>query len=631
MCGIAGIVTTADKDFREAVRRMAARLNHRGPDGRSEWTGGAACFGHTRLAIIDVRGGGQPLFSEDRQVVLIYNGEIYNFPTLRAGLESRGHRFATHVDGEVIVHLYEEEGRAFLTKLRGMFALAIYDVARGELLLARDRLGEKPLVYLTTPDGIAFASDLAALRESGLARFESAPEALDDYLTYGYVPAPATIYQDVFKLQPAHALSWRKGSAEVFRYWSFDDERPQQDLSESDASEALRTALTEAVRMRLVSDVPLGAFLSGGLDSSIIVGLMAKLSDRPVRTFSIGFGEPEYSELGFARELAAMHRTDHTEFMVHPECVQVLPELARRFGEPFADSSAIPTYYVARETAKHVKVALSGDGGDELFSGYERYEALRMAARLHGHPLARFVLGRRFWQRLGRKAAGKSRAVSLRRFATSVAKDDLSRYLSYLQVFTPEEKAELYRDDFIERLHSRDAEAHLRGVWERSAPDGPAGPLDLSARAARTDLLSYLPGDLLTKVDVASMANALEVRPPYLDHELVGLALRIPTGLKRSGLHGKHILRRTFADLVPPPILNRRKMGFAVPMGRWLRTELSGYLRSTLLAEDARVLQHFRTEALNRLVSEHVDGGVDHAAGLYALLMLELWHREFMD
>ena len=609
---------------------MTAQLTHRGPDGRSEWSGNGACFGHTRLAIIDVEGGRQPLLSEDGRIALIYNGEIYNFRSLRARLESRGHRFATNVDGEVIVHLYEEEGRSCLSQLRGMFALALFDTVRGELLLARDRLGKKPLVYLTTPDGIAFASELAALRESRLIPFELAPEVLDDYLSYGYVSAPSTIYRNVFKLEPAHALVWRAGSVQVFPYWSFQDEHPVDNLSESDASEAVRSTLTDAVRMRLVSDVPLGAFLSGGLDSSIIVGLMARLSDAPVRTFTIGFGEPEYSELAFARELAAMHRTDHTELIVRPDCVTVLPELARRFGEPFADSSSVPTYYLSHQTVAHVKVALSGDGGDELFSGYERYEALRTAGRLHEHALTRFIFARRFWGRLGRGADPKSRSVALRRFAASVAMDDLPRYLSYLRIFSPEEKAFLYREDFLERLGGHDAEDYLSRVWERFA-DRSSRSLDLNARAARTDLLTYLPGDLLAKADIASMANSLEVRSPFLDHELLRVALRIPSRLKRSGLRGKRILRSTFADLVPPRLLHRRKMGFAVPMGRWLRTELSDYLRGMLLAGDARVHRYFRPEALDQLVADHLHGRVNHASQLFALLMLELWHREFMD
>ncbi len=631
MCGIAGIVTTAGKDFREAVRRMSDALTHRGPDDRSEWTSPGAVFGHTRLAIIDLQHGNQPIFSEDRRIVLIYNGEIYNAPELRTELERRGHRFASRVDGEVIVHLYEEEGRTCLAKLRGMFALALFDTQRDELLLARDRLGQKPLVYLHTHDTIAFASELAALRQSGLSQGRLAPEALDDYLTYGYVPAPATIYTDVLKLPPGHALLWRQGDAQLFQYWSVTDFDVEEDLDDDEAARRLRETLTEAVRLRLASDVPLGAFLSGGLDSSIIVGLMARLHDQPVKTFSIGFGEPDYSELTFASELAAMHRTDHTEFVVRPDCVQILPELVRRFGEPFADSSAIPTYYVARETAGRVKVALSGDGGDELFSGYERYEALQAAARLHGHPLVRFLFARRFWHRLGKGADRKSRTVSLRRFATSVTLDDLPRYLSYLEVLSPVQKADLYRDDFVERLAEHDAQGFLQNVWDRFADREGVPPLDMSARAARTDLLSYLPGDLLTKLDIVSMTHSLEVRSPFMDHHLVELALHIPTRLKRSGLRGKRILRETFSDLLPPTLLHRRKMGFAVPIGRWLRTDLSGYLRTTLLADDARVTRFFRPEALKRMVDQHVEGLADHAPALYALLMLELWTRQFAD
>lgn len=632
MCGIAGIITTTGTDCQQTVRSMSARLRHRGPDDLTEWAGEGASFGHTRLAIIDVDGGAQPFFSEDGRIVAIYNGEIYNFAKLRAELVSRGHRFSTRTDGEVIVHLYEEEGRECLAKLKGMFALALLDTQTGELLLARDRLGQKPLLYLNTPERIVFASELAALLESNPGSFELDPQALDDYLTYGYVPAPRTIYRNVLKLPPAHGLVWRAGSVELFRYWSIEDEKPIEDLTESHAAEALRATLTDAVRARLISDVPLGAFLSGGLDSSIIVGLMASLVDEPVKTFSIGFDEPGYSELSFAREVARMHGTDHTEFVVRPDCISMLPELVRHFGEPFADSSAIPTYCVARQTVEHVKVALSGDGGDELFSGYERYEALRIAGRLHGRAALRFLFGRKFWRRLGRSGDLKSRMVSLRRFATSVAMEDLPRYLSYLQIFGPEQKADIYRPEFVEQLSGHDAEHYLRNVWERFAEDGDSGPraLDLSARAARTDLASYLPGDLLTKVDVTSMANSLEVRSPFLDHELVQLALRIPTRLKRSGVRGKQILRRTFADILPTTVLHRRKMGFAVPMGRWMREQLHGYVEKMLLSNQTRINKYFRPDALREMVAEHVERRTDHTSRLYALLMLELWHREFM-
>ena len=627
MCGIAGIVTTTGVDHRDAVRAMADRLTHRGPDDRSDWTHPSAFLAHTRLAIIDLQTGRQPFLSEDGRIAAIYNGEIYNFNELKAELTARGHRFNTNTDGEVIVHLYQDDGPSFLSRLRGMFALALYDADTGELLLARDRLGQKPLVYLKTPDTIAFASELTALRQSRLIPFHTNPHALDDYLTYGYVPAPQTIYAGVSKLPPGHALIWRDGSSRLFHYWSPTDERPDDRMTEAHAEEALRSTLTDAVRLRLASDVPLGAFLSGGLDSSIIVALMASLADRAVKTYAIGFGEPEYSELAFAREVADMHNTDHTEFVVRPDCLSVLPQLVERFGEPFADSSAVPTYYVANRTAEHVKVALSGDGGDELFSGYERYEALRAAGRFHGSAILRYLFGRRFWANLGRAADTKNSAVSLRRFALSVAMNDLPRYLSYLRIFSPEQKSALYRPDFIDRLGGHDAQNYLHDVWERFADTGRPGKLDLSARAARTDLLSYLPGDLLTKVDITSMTNSLEVRSPFLDHELVSLALRTPARLKRTGLRGKRILRRTFADLVPPPVLHRRKMGFALPISRWLRGELSDFLRTTLLADDACVRQYLRPEALKDLVTEHIDQRADHAARLWALLMLELWKK----
>lgn len=610
-------------EHRRAVETMADRLVHRGPDDRSLWSDGRATLGHTRLSIIDLIGGAQPLTSEDGRMVLIYNGEIYNFRELRAELEAAGHHFRSRTDGECVVHLYEESGTDCLTRLRGMFAFALYDARAGSVLLARDRMGQKPLVYRLLPDAIAFASELAALAAMDSRRPALDLAALDDYLAYGYVPEPRTIYQGIGKLPPAHALVWRDGSARVFRYWSVDEHPPREDLEEAEASELLRAKLTEAVRLRLVSDVPLGAFLSGGLDSSIVVALMAQLSQTPVRTFSVGFEEAAYSELPFARAVAQRHHTQHTEFTVRPENLEILGRLVRHFGEPFADSSAIPTWQVAQVTAGQVKVALSGDGGDELFSGYERYEAVRVAGKLHRNPAMRWLFAPGWWKWLG-GGEQKGLRTRLRRFAESVPLADFERYLAYVSVFAPHQKAALLRPETLRSLGDHDASTYLRRAWDRFAS------CDLSARAARTDLVTYLPGDLLTKVDITSMANSLEVRSPFMDHELVELAVRIPTAMKREKLRGKRILRRTFADLLPEEVLNRRKQGFAIPVGRWFRGSLGRYLEETILAPDARIAEYVRPEAVRGLVAEHLQERGDFGGQIWALLMLELWHREFM-
>jgi len=671
MCGICGIYhrDPAAGVSRETLRAMIARMRHRGPDDAGTFLRGDpatppsedrlpisnqqsaisnppnAGLGMARLSIIDVLGGHQPMPNEDGSVWLVFNGEIYNFRALREELLAKGHRFRTRTDSEAIVHLYEELGERAVERLRGMFAFAIWDErADGRLFIARDRLGKKPLVYHDDGSRLAFASELQALLAApGVPRALS-PQALDLYLTYQYVPAPLTIYDGIRKLPPAHYLVASREGTRLERYWDL----PTELAADRDArlpARDLREMLDAAVKMRLESDVPLGAFLSGGIDSSIVVGLMARHMREPVRTFSIGFGEPKYDELRYARIAAAAFKTQHREFVVEPKAIEILPLLVRHYGEPFADSSAIPTYYLSQKTREHVTVALSGDGGDEGFGGYERYAALRVTAAFDSLP--RPIRGT--LRAIARCLAGgfstaepKTLRRRLRRFVDALGLTPIERYVDWMSYFKPSDKPDLYTADFAGRLRECGLKSGIRNPKSEMLPDlatrylasefGKVPDLDAAAAASRVDAATYLPNDILTKVDIASMANSLEVRCPFLDHEVISFGLSLPTRLKmgRWGAATKTFLRSAFADLLPPEIRTRGKMGFGVPIAHWLRRELSDYLRGVLLSPESLGRGHFRPEAVRRLVEEHQSSLADHSDRLWALLNLELWHRAFL-
>ncbi len=638
MCGITGGVwTEPDKALDvSTLRRMIGSLRHRGPDDEGLWvtelrtrpvdglTPGVA-LGHRRLAIIDLAGGRQPLSNEDGTVWIVFNGEIYNYRDLRRRLEGTGHRFRTHSDTEVIVHLYEDEGLGFVDHLNGMFALALWDGPRRQLVLARDRLGEKPLVYRHEPGRLLFGSELKSLLEvPGVPRALD-PQAVDAYLTYQYVPHPQSIFRGFSKLPPAHLAIYREDRMEVRRYWQPDFQR-EFDRPIDDDADQLRELLTSAVRLRLESEVPLGAFLSGGTDSTIIVGLMQRLMSQPVRTFSIGFPVPEYDETRYAQLAAERFGTVHQEFRVEPDAVGILPKLVWHYDEPFADSSAVPTWYVAELTRQHVTVALTGDGGDELFAGYPRYRAVWLAQKVDRLPrLLRRLASARFWQRLPGSARQKSLVRRWRRFAEAMGQPPLRRYLEWIAIFNEWRRAALYTDEFLHVLPDADPLEFLARGAAQSAGRDPVTSISL------TDLVTYLPGDLMTKVDIASMAHGLETRPPFLDHRVVELAARMPLRHKFRFGRGKRILCRAFADLLPREIQTRPKMGFGVPLDHWFRGPLAGFARDVLL--DRRTLGRglFRPDAVASLVESHLAGRSDHSHRLWALLVFELWQREWLD
>jgi asparagine synthase (glutamine-hydrolysing) len=627
MCGITGLVGTLRTD-RGTLQAMNDALAHRGPDGEGFFwpESGQVGLGMRRLAIIDVAGGDQPIFNEDGSVCVVFNGEIYNFLDLREELEARGHTFATHADTEVVVHAYEEFGVECLQHLWGMYALALWDAREQRLLLARDRLGKKPLVYFDDPrGGLAFASELHALFAHPSVPRQVEPRAIDDYLTYLYVPAPTTAYRDVKKLPPGHRLIWQAGRVTVEPYWQVRFSEKLR-ISEGEAVEQFGVLLRDAVRRRLIADVPLGAFLSGGMDSSSVVAEMAELSSGPVKTFSIGFGERDFDELHFARQVAQHFGTEHHELVVEPHALDVLPTLVRHYGEPYGDSSAIPTYYVAQLTRQHVTVALNGDGGDELLAGYERHWAARVAARYDTIP--RFVRHGLIRPLIPLLPEPRQRRAFLRRakrFMTAAHLPVLDRYLHWVGAFGPALKADLYTSDFRATLAGNDS-----GHWLRDAlaPEPGLDPVDAVLRA---DALLYLPEDLLAKVDIASMANSLEARSPLLDHRIVEFCAALPSSYKLRGRTSKWLLRQLMRDRLPPEILTRPKMGFGVPVGEWLRGELRPLLEDALLSSRALNRGYFKPAAVRALVDEHVSRRADRTSHIWGLLMLELWFREFVD
>ena len=635
MCGIAGVVDLRARAVeRVLLERLCARLAHRGPDDQGLYLDGDAALGQRRLSIIDLSGGRQPMGNEDGTVWVTFNGEVYNFRELRTDLEARGHRFITRSDTEVIVHAYEQHGARCVGRLRGMFAFALWDRRRRTLLLARDRVGKKPLFYAEAGGQFVFASELQALLEHPHICREPDPAALDDYLTYGYIPAPRTAFRGVFKLPPAHILTLQvpedgAGAAipRVEPYWRLEY-TPKLDLDEQEAAEGLLEVLTEAVRLRLIADVPLGALLSGGVDSSVVVALMSRLSDRPVKTFSIGFEEKAFNELPYARLVAQRYGTDHHELIVRARALDVLPTLVRHYGEPFADSSAVPSYYVAQMTRQHVTVALNGDGGDECFAGYERYLANGLAEgyRRIPQPLRAGVI-EPLASLIPRSLPRRSRLGQAKRFLRVAAQPAGRRYLRWVTYFTPEQKGALYTPEFREHLAGRDAGEWLLDRFDAADCDG----LDRLDAVLATDVGSYLPYDLLVKMDIATMANSLEARSPFLDHKVMEFAARLPARHKLRGATLKYLLKKVARTLLPARNLDRRKMGFGIPVGEWMRGELRPLLNDALLSPRSIGRGYFQAATLRRSVQEHAEGAQDHSARLWALLWLELWHREFLD
>ena len=628
MCGITGIVYTdpthpVDRDI---VRRMTDRLTHRGPDADGYHFGDGVALGHRRLSIIDLSAGDQPIYNEDRSRAVVFNGEIYNFRELRSALASSGHQFRTASDTETIVHAWEQHGDDFVPQLRGMFALALWDRRARRLLLARDRLGKKPLYYVHDRERLVFASELKALIADPTVKRAVDTRAIDDYLSFGAVPAPRTIYDGIAQVPPGHYLVWENGGVRLTEYWDLPL-GPARDRGEDECLEELSHLLDEAVRLRMISDVPLGAFLSGGVDSSAVVMSMARASTQRVVTTSVGFRESGFNEAPYARQVAESFHTDHQEIVVEASASEILPTLAWHLDEPFADSSALPTYYLSRAARQRVTVALSGDGGDEIFGGY----AWRYGLNLFEHRVRRRLPA---WLRSGvlgplstvwPKADRLPRALRWKFFLRNMSLSSEQAYFHDMSWFTPADKRRLLTGDFRSTLGGHDPFAAFAQQFDR------ARGLDHLTRITYVDLKTYLSNDILVKVDRMAMANSLEVRSPLLDHKLVEFAARLPARLKFRGTTSKYLLKRHLARTLPPSLVHRRKQGFTIPVGQWLRSELREIAHDLLLSERARRRGYFEVQAIRNLWDSHQAGRRDHAHRLWALMMLELWQRLFVD
>ena len=623
MCGLTGIYEyqRATEIPQALVHRMNETIVHRGPDDEGVFVGRGIGLGFRRLSIIDLAGGHQPLSNEDGSIWVMLNGEIYNYPELRKEVLEKGHKLATRSDTETIVHLYEEYGEDCFAQLRGMFAIVIWDARQRKLLLARDRVGKKPLFYAANQQRVVFGSELKALLAAdGLSR-EMDPQALYDYFSFGYIPAPKTIYRSVRKVLPGHYLTVTKdGSIREKSYWklSFGE---TDDLSEAEWCERIRHELCEATRVRLMSDVPLGAFLSGGVDSSSIVAKMARLMNKPVTTCSIGFDVPQFDESKYARQVAEQFHTDHHEQVVQPDALAIVDKLAWHYDEPFADSSAIPTYYVSGIARQHVTVALGGDGGDENFAGYRRYLFDVIENRVRSRVPA--GIRRSVFGPLGRWYPGLAWAPRVfRAKATfqSLSRNPLEGYFNSISIFRPGEKSRLFQKDFLNQLAGYDSIEVLRHHYDRAETDDPL------SRIQYVDIKTYLPDDILAKVDRASMAVSLEVRAPLLDHKFMEMVARIPSSLKLRGTEGKYILKKAMEPVLSRDILYRSKQGFAVPLAHWFRDELKEMAHAAIFDVRDGILD---PKYLGKIWNEHQGGTFDRSAYLWSALMFRKWQKGF--
>lgn len=625
MCGIAGILSKSQisEGDKKLLKEMGDLMTHRGPDGEGFHFDSTIGLVHRRLSIIDLEGGKQPLCNEDGTVWVTFNGEIYNYVELRDRLIQKGHKFVTSSDTEVIVHLYEEKGDDFVNDLRGMFAIGLWDARHKRLLLVRDRLGKKPLFYATLKDRVVFASELKALLPvPGLSR-DIEPEALVDYFSLLYVPAPKSIYREVRKVRPAHLIVFDSQGMRERSYWDIEFGAPEQ-RSESEWCEELLHVYQEAIRIRLRSDVPLGAFLSGGVDSSSVVALMSRMNGRRVNTCSVGFDEKEFDESAEAAAFAKRFNTDHFEERVRPSALSVLDRLAWHYDEPFADSSAVPTYYVSQAARRHVTVALSGDGGDENFAGYRRYHHDVVENRCRAYipdsiraPLFG-TLGRLYpkldWAPQMFRAQATFRAL---------ARSPVEGYFFSISAIKPEMIANLFTEDFQRTIERYSPVSMFQEIYNRH-PNA-----DHLSRLQYLDMKTYLVDDILVKVDRASMAVSLEVRCPILDHKFMELAARIPSSLKLKEGQGKFIFKKALAGVLPAEVLTRRKQGFAVPLAAWFRGELKEMSGDLLLATDPQGI--LRSDTVAAIWKQHQSGMRDHSTPLWSLLMYRLWQKKFLQ
>lgn len=624
MCGIAGYVTPGAGP--QPLAGMLRVLEHRGPDDTGTWTRDGAALGMTRLAIIDLVTGHQPMTTADGTAGLVFNGEIYNFRDLRSTLHAGGARFVTTSDTEVLLRAWEGDGEACVQMLRGMFAFAVWDARRRRLFIARDRLGKKPLYYWQGAGVFVFASEIKALLAHPAVPRELDWPALHHYMAFGYTPGDRSIFAGIRKVPPGHTATLEGGVLTLRRYWTLPPGGAAPPASGVERAARVRAELREAVRVRLESDVPLGVFLSGGIDSSAIVACMREITSGPIATFTIGMGaDASHDERPYARLVAERFGTEHHEEVVEPKIADLAPALVRHFDEPFADSSALPTFAVAQAASRHLKVVLSGVGGDEAFGGYPRYLGVRLSGVYARVPAAMRAVPDAAARALLRDS-GASRNLGdwWCRFSDGAGVPMPERYIGWTRFFGAGDLAAL-ATPALQARWAADVEAPARQAWQTRAPG------DAVDGAMRIDLATYLPDDLLTMADRMSMAHSLEVRAPFCDHRVIEAALALPSSAKVAGLRLKAVLKDAFADVLPAPIRRRRKQGFMIPLNRWLRDDLRGLVDTLLAPEQVRARGLFRPEAVARLRSEHAAGARTHGDRLWTLLMLELWMREYLD
>lgn len=619
MCGICGVSFQHKPVPESLVKAMCDKITHRGPDEAGYFIHENFGMGMRRLSIIDLSTGTQPIYNEDHSLAIVFNGEIYNFQSLREELRSKGHRFYTNADTEAIVHAYEEWGTESPEHLNGMFAYSIFDHTSQRLFLARDRVGIKPLYYYWDGKTFAFGSEIKSILEvPGIDRSIDV-EALNRFLTFEYISAPESIFQKVRKLPPGHWLLFENGRLSIQKYWDvpFEDEF----LSEEEAKEELRALLSDSVNLRLISDVPLGAFLSGGIDSSTIVGLMAGHMDQPVKSFSIGFEDSSYNELDYARTVAHAFHTEHKEFIIQPDAVSMVEKLIYHLDEPFGDFSIFPTYLVSKMAREHVTVILSGDGGDELFGGYDTYVADKMAQTYRQIPgFIRKGLVEPFARALPPTAQKKGLVNKIKRFTEGAAYPADLQHVRWMIFLSEKDRAALFLPDHLENIRDGATYSLMRDYFSRAKTG------DRLNQQSFVDLKTYLVDDILVKVDRMSMATSLEARVPFLDHRIVEFAFRVPGNLKIKNGETKYILKEAMRDLLPEKILTRDKQGFSIPIKNWIRHELKEMMLDILSPEKIRREGFFQVEYINRLVEEHLKGKENHSHRLWALMMFEWWY-----
>ncbi|MBU1087429.1 MAG: asparagine synthase (glutamine-hydrolyzing) [Candidatus Omnitrophica bacterium] len=625
MCGICGVLNyKGQKTDESLIKAMSDKLAHRGPDSFGKYIDQKIGLGHRRLSIIDLKSGQQPISNETKTIWLIVNGEIYNYLELRDLLEKKGHVFLSNTDSEVIVHLYEEYQEAALDYLRGMFAFALWDKPNNKLFIARDHTGQKPLVYWQDDQRFVFASELQALLAAPFINRQVDPDSLNLYLSFFYVPAPRTMFKNIKKLLPAHYLIVQDNKLEIKKYWSLNPcISPRKTLKQY--AQGVREQLDQSVKLHLASDVPVGVFLSGGIDSSAIVSQMRKHT-ADIKTFSVGFENKDYNELEYAKIIADKFSTEHHQLIVQPKAIEIMPKLIKHYGEPYADYSCIPTYYISQFAARHVKVALCGDGGDESFSGYYRYTAAKAGQWFDLMPrVIRGLLSQAVLNLLPQGKDIRSNAWQIKRFFQGLEYPAVQRNLNWISCFNPEQKKQLLNKNILEKLNLNNDLEYLEKLYagKKSA--------DFSDITRQVDIDTYLPNDLLVKMDIASMANSLETRAPFLDHKFMEYAAQIPSDLRLHNLQNKFILKKALADSLPEKIIKRKKQGFAIPLGQWFREELKDYARDILMDKTSINRGYFQADYLKQILAEHAAGLMDNGYKIWTLLMFELWAREFID